>query len=195
MAGFADISLDPSIALRLARGDRDALAIAYDRLAAPVMNLAARILGDRALAEEVLHDTFVDLMEQVRRIEDPRALVFWVRKVAVNHCLMRLRSPWHRRRHAEEPAEAADEANGPLRLGELRDLETALARLGAETRLVLWLHDVEGYTHQEIGALMGKTSSYSKSQLARGYQKLERMYGGQHDGSVDGAGIRPAHAT
>jgi hypothetical protein len=40
----------------------------------------------------------------------------------------------------------------------------------------LWLHDVEGYTHQEIGALVGKTASFSKSQLARGYQRLADEY-------------------
>ncbi|MEM8485447.1 MAG: sigma-70 region 4 domain-containing protein, partial [Bacteroidota bacterium] len=52
------------------------------------------------------------------------------------------------------------------------DMEKALARLPARTRAVIWLHDVEGFTHKEIGHLMGKTASYSKSQMARGYQRL-----------------------
>ena len=51
-------------------------------------------------------------------------------------------------------------------------LPHALASLGSEARAVIWLHDVEGYTHKEIGELMGKTASFSKSQLARGYQRL-----------------------
>jgi DNA-directed RNA polymerase specialized sigma24 family protein len=51
-------------------------------------------------------------------------------------------------------------------------LEQALATLSEEARTVVWLHDVEGYTHKEIGELMGKTASFSKSQLARAYEKL-----------------------
>ncbi len=52
------------------------------------------------------------------------------------------------------------------------DLEAALRRLPARSRAVLWLHDVEGYTHEEIGALMGKTASFSKSQLSRAHRRL-----------------------
>jgi RNA polymerase sigma-70 factor (ECF subfamily) len=43
------------------------------------------------------------------------------------------------------------------------------------SRAVVWLHDVEGFTHQEIAELMGKTESFSKSQLSRAYQRLRRM--------------------
>jgi len=52
------------------------------------------------------------------------------------------------------------------------DLERALAQLGDNARAVVWLHDVEGYTHEEIAALLGKTASFSKSQLARAYARL-----------------------
>ena len=51
-------------------------------------------------------------------------------------------------------------------------LESALNTLSDDSRAVLWLHDVEGYTHKEIGQLMGKTASFSKSQLARAYTRL-----------------------
>jgi hypothetical protein len=51
-------------------------------------------------------------------------------------------------------------------------LEQALGTLSEEARAVVWLHDVEGYTHKEIGELMGKTTSFSKSQLARAYERL-----------------------
>jgi RNA polymerase sigma-70 factor (ECF subfamily) len=58
------------------------------------------------------------------------------------------------------------EPTGPI------DLETALGRLSPVTRAVLWLHDVEGYTHEEIGELMEKTASFSKSQLSRAHKRL-----------------------
>jgi len=55
------------------------------------------------------------------------------------------------------------------------DLDAALASLPAIGRTVVWLHDVEGFTHKEIAALMGRTESFSKSQLSRAYQRLRPM--------------------
>ena len=57
------------------------------------------------------------------------------------------------------------------------DLESALARLSETSRAVVWLHDVEGYTHEEIATQMGKTVSFSKSQLARAHQRLRLWLG------------------
>lgn len=139
------------------------------------MNMAARILRDRQLAEEVVQDTFIDLVEKGSQIQSGDAITAWVRKVAVNHCLMRLRSPWHARRMDVDAEEAlskqsVDESMEWVEL--VPTLEQALATLSEEARTVVWLHDVEGYTHKEIGELMGKTASFSKSQLARAYEKL-----------------------
>ena len=52
------------------------------------------------------------------------------------------------------------------------DLDAALANLPSVGRAVVWLHDVEGFTHKEIAGLMGKSESFSKSQLSRAYQRL-----------------------
>jgi RNA polymerase sigma-70 factor (ECF subfamily) len=55
------------------------------------------------------------------------------------------------------------------------DLDAALANLPEVSRVVVWLHDVEGFTHKEIAAQMGKTESFSKSQLSRAYQRLRPL--------------------
>ena len=52
------------------------------------------------------------------------------------------------------------------------DIETALRRLPAEMRMVVWMHCVEGYTHEEIGNAFGRTASFSKSKLARASRAL-----------------------
>jgi RNA polymerase sigma-70 factor (ECF subfamily) len=57
-------------------------------------------------------------------------------------------------------------------------LERALDRVPAVARAVVWLHDVEGYTHAEIGRLMGRTTSFSKSQLARAHERLRELLEG-----------------
>ena len=202
MAGFSSTRLSKEVARGLKRGEKAAQAEAYRLLAPPVMGMAQRILGDRGLAEEVVQDTFVSMIERAGSLRNPEAAVGWVRQTAVNHCLMRLRSPWQQRRSGELPDEADPTQNAP-REENLRDLERALSRVGPETRMVLWLHDVEGYTHKEIGKVFGKTESYSKSQLARGYEKLAAANawsgssedtGGRDDG-LAAANVRPACVT
>ena len=177
MAGFADIDLDPGTVRGLKRGDKSALAEIYTLLAPVIMGMAQRILQDRSLAQEVVQDTFVQLIEQRGGLRTPQAVTAWLRKVAVNHCLMRLRSPWLGKRASEAPVEAADRLQSRERLEGLADIERALAMLSPESRLVIWLHDVEGYTHREIARLMGRKTSYSKSRHARGYQKLLGRFG------------------
>ena len=63
-----------------------------------------------------------------------------------------------------------------LRLNSL-DLEEALSRLSERSRAVVWLHDVEGYTHEDIADMMGMTVSFSKSQLARAHARLKQWLG------------------
>src|SRR4029078_13744364 len=55
------------------------------------------------------------------------------------------------------------------------DFGLPLASLPPLTRTVVWLHDVEGYTHGEIARLMGRTASFSKSKLARGHQRMREL--------------------
>ena len=185
MASFADIALPEGTAERLSLGDAAAQGEVYRQVSPRIMGLAVRVLNDRAAAQEVVQDTFVQMLEHAAELREPRALVGWLRRVAVNECLMRLRSPWQSRRIEA----TADDADGPFALLDgddqaqaarsmerTPDIEQALARLAPEARFVVWLHDVEGYTHKEIGSLLGKTASFSKSQLARAYQKLEQWY-------------------
>ena len=84
-----------------------------------------------------------------------------------------------RRNKYRDTEELHDEVTGPAREDTaLRmDLEAALERLSETSRAVVWLHDVEGYTHEEIAGMMGKTPSFSKSQLARAHVRLRRWLG------------------
>ena len=159
---------------RLKRGDRAAQEWVYRSFSKMVFTMARRMLGDVGLAEDATQDTFVDVLCKAGSLDRDDALGAWVRKIAVNHCLMRLRSPWVRRR--EPPGPGVERARTDEGLVETTiDIERALDSLPAKARAVIWLHDVEGYTHKEIGRLFGRTASYSKSQLARGYRRLREL--------------------
>jgi hypothetical protein len=56
------------------------------------------------------------------------------------------------------------------------ELVRVLDRLADTARVVVWLHDIEGYTHAEIATLMGRSPSFSKSQLMRAYQQLRDAF-------------------
>lgn len=172
MSHFSSIVIEPDTIAALKRGDRNAAETVYRALADVVYTLAARILGDRQLAREVTQDTFVDVIERAATLERDEALVAWVRSIATNHCLMRLRSVWHRRVVSDAATQMCDATTDAQRLDGLGDVERALARLSAESRFVVWMHDVEGYTHAEIARLTGRSESYSKSQLARAHARL-----------------------
>ena len=79
MARFADLQLDSDVTRGLKRGDRGAQAVAYRTLAPTVMGMAMRILQDRGVAEEVVQDTFVELIEKAHTLNDPNAVLGWVR--------------------------------------------------------------------------------------------------------------------
>jgi RNA polymerase sigma-70 factor (ECF subfamily) len=123
---------------------------------------------------------FVEVLTKLDQYDGRGSFAGWVRSITVNKCLMHLRSPWRRARRwldvaSEDAADERPEPGSPPVTGDAVDLERALARLGDTARAVVWLHDVEGYTHAEIGQLLGGTASFSKSQLARAHARLREL--------------------
>lgn len=144
----------------------------------PVYGLAMRMLGCPDAAMDVLQDTFLKVFDKLPGFRGESPFWGWLRQVAVNECLMRLRS-----RGRDEPAEAEafepdlieHEGLLPPQAADAAALTQALGRLPDKTRSVLWLYHAEGYTHEEIAALLGQSVSFSKSQLARGTRKLRTL--------------------
>lgn len=168
--------VDAAVIVRARRGERAAHAELYAVLAPMVYTLAYRMLVSRALAEDILQETFIEVITKIATYRGEADFGFWVRRIAVNKCLMHLRSGWNRRQSfADELDLVASEEAPPERH---RALERALAGLSDTARAVVWLHDVEGYTHREIARMMRRTPSFSKSQLARAHERLRESLQG-----------------
>ncbi len=163
-------------------GRTDAFEQLYRRFERPVFTLALRLCGDREEAQEVLQDTMLKLFRQIHTYRGDGGSPFWgwLRQIAVNEALMRLRRG---RLQVMESTEDSDEwqhagedfAPPPPAAADAALLQRALLELPPLTRSVLWLYHAEGYTHDEIAALMQRTPSFSKSQLARGIRRLRTM--------------------
>ena len=181
MSKFADIQIDPAIIKRAARGDARAHEILYRAFATPVYSLCLRFTRVPAHAEDLVQETFIQVMRSIGQFRGEAAIGSWIRRIAVTKALMFLRSAWTARGQSlgdnwddMTPGDAA--SHGISRHpDDALDLDAALANLPSVSRTVVWLHDVEGYTHKEIAAAMGKTESFSKSQLSRAYQRLRPM--------------------
>ena len=163
-----------SVVARARQGDEAALEALYRAFEVPVYNLARRICRTTEDAEDVLQETFFEVCKSIGRYREEGSLWGWIRTIAASKALMRLRRNKYR-----DTDELHDELVGrPKEETHLRmDLEAALERLPEVSRAVVWLHDVEGYTHDEIAGMMGKTPSFSKSQLARAHARLRRWLG------------------
>ncbi|MGB5492052.1 MAG: RNA polymerase sigma factor [Woeseiaceae bacterium] len=181
MSKFADIKIDPSIVKRAARGDARAHEIIYRSFATPVYSICLRFTKVPAHAEDLVQETFIEVMRSIARFRGEAALGSWIRRIAVTKALMFLRSAWTKRGQSladdwQDVTEGDVQAHGVSgHPDDAMDLDAALANLSDVARAVVWLHDVEGFTHKEIAGLMGKTESFSKSQLSRAYMRLRPM--------------------
>lgn len=182
--GKNEQSIDAALLERARNGERDAHAALYRAFSAMVYTLAYRMLGSKAAAEDILQDSFVEIIRKAGDFRGDGDIRGWIKRIAINKTLSHLRSPWMTRRTATMDSQSApvrDETvtggvdDNARRLGRQQELERALAALSSTARAVVWLHDVEGYTHGEIGRLMGRTTSFSKSQLARAYRELREL--------------------
>jgi len=178
MSKFSDIDIEPAIVRRAACGDGKAHEIIYKAFATPVYSICLRFTRVPAHAEDLLQETFIEVMRSIGGYRGEAPLGSWIRRIAVSKALMFLRSAWHSRGESladerQDRLAGSANAHGLSEHPEAAmDLDAALDRLPPVARAVVWLHDVEGFTHREIANFMGKTESFSKSQLARAYQRL-----------------------
>lgn len=193
MSKFADIQIDPAIVQRAARGDARAHEIIYRSFATPVFSLCLRFTRSPAQAEDLTQETFIEIMRSIAKFRGEAALGSWIRRIAVSKALMYLRSAWTARSEALGEDWAETTPGGAANVGvtsqpdHALDLDAALDQLASVSRTIVWLHDVEGFTHKEIAKMMGRSESFSKSQLSRAYRKLRPLLAGDKTDSSGAA--------
>ena len=160
----------------LQRGDERAFASLYDRHTPALYRLALRLTGGSAAdAEDVTHDAWVRAVERLATFEWRAALRTWLSAFVIRCAHERDRVGTRNAQPVEELAPPTGADDAALRGSyERLDLERAIAGLADGFRQVFVLHDVQGYTHQEIADLLGIEPGTSKSQLFRARRALRR---------------------
>lgn len=162
---------DAELVTLVASGDLGALGALYDRHAAMLLAVAYRLLFTKADAEDVVHDVFVGLPEALRRYEERGALAAWLKRVTVRVALSRLRRDEVRAAQALDGSLAAPSHDAAAAI----DLESAVAALPPSLRAVLVLKEIEGYSHTEIGDMIGISVAASKVRLHRALRALRHL--------------------
>ena len=180
---------EPALVERCRQGDPQAFARLLAIHEGMVLNLAARLLGDREEAKDIAQDVFLQVYRTLPRFEGRSTVRTWIYRIVVNQCCNRQRW-WRRRRRAaacpleeitpadEAKMSAVSPAEGPFerldRRERARVMETALRALSFDHRAVLLLREVEGLSCEEIATTLALPIGTVKSRLARGRDGLRR---------------------
>jgi RNA polymerase sigma-70 factor (ECF subfamily) len=154
-------------------GDEAAWHLLYHRYTPGFFRLARHLLDRPEDADDVVHETWLRAARGAGRFERRSLVRTWLTGILLN-CTREWRRAANRRAEVELPDDLPDcEPAAPFGVDRL-DLERAIGALAPGYRQVLLLHDLEGYTHEEIAGVLGIQVGTSKSQLVRARRAVVR---------------------
>ena len=190
---------DQLLAERLRSCDREALGALYDRYASVAMAVAVRVVSDRELAEDLVHDAYVAVWQKIDRFDPSRgSLRSWLLTIVRNRAIDRLRGT----RPSIEVGEADEQSllrTGPnptweaaVQRRSVAELQDALAQLPEEQREAVELAYFGGRTYREIAVLTGVPQGTANGRLRLALAKLRDTLS-----LTDAAplSMQPGHAT
>ena len=151
------------------RGDRASQKAVYDRLASRMFPVCIRYAGDRESAQDILQDGFITLFTKLDDFKGDGSFEGWARKIFVTTALMYLR-----KKDVLKISDELDQAKGmkaetvtqTQNLG-YKELMELILTLPPGFRTVFNLYALEGYSHKEIGEMLGISETTSRTQLSR----------------------------
>ena len=167
---------------RARRGDHNAFAQLYSLHKRRIYSLCMRMVGNNAEAEDLTQEAFLQLHRKMDSFRGESAFSTWLHRLTINVVLMHLRKRGLSLTSLDEAMEPSSEERSARSFGaadlylagaiDRLALERAVACLPAGYRLIFILHDIEGYEHNEIAALLDCSVGNSKSQLHKARLKL-----------------------
>ena len=163
---------------RVSRAELPAFEELYRQHSARLFGLAWRMCGTRADAEDLLQEIFLLAYRKLPEFRGESSVGTWLYRLAMNRCLDHLKSRQARAIGAtttlDETMMKTSTAAGDGGIKRL-DLEKAIAQLPQGARAAFLLHDVEGFQHQEIAAILGISEGTSKSQVHKARLRLREI--------------------
>jgi len=161
---------------RAINGDEDALRSLWTQHAPRIDALVKRLVGDPDQAADVAQEVWIQIFRALPSYRGDSQFSTWAHRIAVNRTLNAIRSM---RRFSKVEVELEDDTSMVDHEGDrsllAQSIDEGVQRLSPGARQVFVLHDVEGYTHEEIATELGITAGGSKSQLFKARAKLRRL--------------------
>lgn len=170
------MDLDQAVIQRAIAGDERAMRLLWSRHAPHIDAVVRRLVGDPDLAADIAQDVWIQIFRALPSYRGESRFGTWAHRIAVNRTLNALRKA-RRLATIETPIEddTASVESDSERSMLAATIEEAARQLSPGARTVFILHDVEGYTHEEIAQELGITSGGSKSQLFKARAKLRKL--------------------
>ena len=160
---------------RARAGDRVAMAQLYEAHARRVYTVVRRLVGDDHLAEDLSQEAWVRAFEKLHLFRGEAAFGTWIYRLATNVAVNRLRRS-SKRGNVEKAAEMPTVVKAPDdAVVSRRVLSESMDQLPPGYRRVLVLHDVEGWTHEEIAETLSCSAGTSKSQLHKARARMRQL--------------------
>jgi RNA polymerase sigma-70 factor (ECF subfamily) len=161
---------------RAIEGDERALRALWSQHAPHIDAVVRRLAGDPDLAEDIAQEVWIQIFRALPSYRGESQFGTWAHRIAVNRTLNALRRT---RRLSKIESDMEEETVAVEHGGDramLRSvIDAATAKLSPGARTVFLMHDVEGYTHEEIATELGITPGGSKSQLFKARAKLRKL--------------------
>jgi RNA polymerase sigma-70 factor (ECF subfamily) len=166
---------DHELVERTRRGEMEAFETLYRRHSPAVFGLALRMLQNRADAEDMIQEIFLQAYDRLPSFEGRSAFGTWLYRLSVNRCLDHLRSRGAKEQSRTEPL--TYELSGRVSTVGLRglELERAIGELPPSSRAAFLLHHVAGFDHKEVGEMLGIAVGTSKSLVHRARTRLKEV--------------------
>ncbi|HET7585030.1 MAG TPA: sigma-70 family RNA polymerase sigma factor [Gemmatimonadaceae bacterium] len=161
---------------RAIEGDERAMRQLWSQYSPHIDAVILRLAGDRDLAADIAQDVWMQIFRSLKSFRGDAQFSTWAHRIAVNRTLNALRRVRRLAKLEVDIVEDAAAVEMDAERGMLAEsIAEAAAQLPAGARTVFLLHDVEGYTHEDIGRALGITAGASKSQLFKARAKLRRL--------------------
>ncbi|MBN3034268.1 MAG: RNA polymerase sigma factor [Bacteroidales bacterium] len=160
---------------RCRKGDRKAQMEIYELYYKSMYNTSLRILNHREEAEDVMHDAFLTAFERIGQFRGEGAFGGWLRRIVVNHSLDALKKRMDFLTFDSQDIEIPDQQpDNYVEQAEYspEEIVQGMNRLRQDYRIVLSLHLLEGYDHEEISKILGISYDNARTKYSRARKKL-----------------------
>lgn len=143
------------------------------------ISVCLRYNSNREDAAEILNDSFMKVFQHIEDYRPDKPFRAWFRRILVNTCISHFRANFKKQEFYfldNDWAEAGSQTYFPIHKLEAQDILKLLGELPEQFRVVFNLYEVEGFSHEEIAAMMDISPGTSRSNLSRGKKMLRSLY-------------------